>query len=342
MTNLERAIAALEAIHRGRPRRLCGADRITLWQLLKRWDRMLAATAPRRQDDGASGSIRTRGGQRAKGRDLAYSRASAMGIAAHERRNHRQPIGMRSVTLGNTVLPCACPFSLTFYLSGLHTEAYPGIHAGAREMEHHHATKAEVEAEQHAYERGRRGLKDLKREAKRDKSFAAWLDISDAFGAAQAETFRVTGSNNNQGAEYSREFSHVLDREGLNDVEWVNNKPTRAALLELHTFRGQIIEWRNTLKPARKAAQNNPRTVVNNWKASFAPSRKPDPPHPDEVRDEDVGNGDLAGLADDKRQKATDATNAALRRELADAKGMIAALKTEVARLQELLTPSEA
>jgi hypothetical protein len=90
-----------------------------------------------------------------------------------------------------------------------------------------HMTKAEIDAEQDAYDRGRQGLKDLKREAKRDKSFASWLGLSDALGTAQAEAFRVTGSNNNKGAEYARTFTEILDREALNDNDWLN-KPTRA------------------------------------------------------------------------------------------------------------------
>lgn len=199
-----------------------------------------------------------------------------------------------------------------------------------------YATQAEIAAEQDAYDRGRRGLKDLKKEAKKDKTFASWLGLSDAFGTAQAEVFRVTGSNNNMGAEYSRTLKHILDREGLNDEEWIN-KPTRAALLELHMHRGAIITWRDSLTPARRAEQNHPRTVVGNWKKSFAPPRKPDPPHPDEVTEDDVGNGDLAGLGDAKAKKATEQTNDALRRELAEAKRMIASLKAEIARLQALV-----
>jgi hypothetical protein len=199
-----------------------------------------------------------------------------------------------------------------------------------------HVTQAEIAAEQDAYDRGRRGLKDLKKEAKKDKTFASWLGLSDALGTAQAEAHRITGSNNNMGAEYARTFSHILEREGLNDEDWLN-KPTRSALLELHMHRGAIITWRDSLTPPKRAAQNNPRTVISNWKKSFAPPRKPDPPHPDEVTEEDVGNGDLAGLGESKAQKATAKTNDALRRELAEAKGMIAALKAEVARLRALI-----
>jgi hypothetical protein len=199
-----------------------------------------------------------------------------------------------------------------------------------------YATQAEIEADQIAYDRGRRGLKDLRRIAKQDKSFAAWLDLSNALGTAQAEAHRITGSNNNMGAEYARAFSHILEREGLNDEDWLN-KPTRSALLEIHMHRGAIIAWRDSLTPAKRATQNNPRTVVSNWKKSFAPSRKPDPPHPDEVTEDDIGNGDLAGLGDAKAKKATEQTNDALRRELAEAKRMIASLKAEIARLQALV-----
>jgi len=198
-----------------------------------------------------------------------------------------------------------------------------------------HITQTELAAEQADYELARKGLKTLKSEAKKDKTFMAWFGISQGFGRAQGEAFRVTGSNNNQGREYATAFSHILDREGLNDADWLN-KPTRAALLELYAHQGAIIAWRQTLPPHRQADMNNPRTVVANWKKSFAPPRKPDPPHPDEVTDEDVGNGDLAGLAS-KEKKATTQTNEALRRELAEAKGMIIALKAEVARLEALI-----
>jgi hypothetical protein len=66
VTNLERAIAALEASTEIDLAKLCGADRLTLYMLLRRWDRMLAATAPRRRDDAAQerGEVAGHGGKR--------------------------------------------------------------------------------------------------------------------------------------------------------------------------------------------------------------------------------------------------------------------------------------
>lgn len=61
MTNLERAIAALEASSEQDLVRLCGADRLTFLMLLRRWDRLLAATAPRRKDDGGELGLGTSG-----------------------------------------------------------------------------------------------------------------------------------------------------------------------------------------------------------------------------------------------------------------------------------------
>ena len=67
MTNLERAIAALEASTETDLARLCGADRLTgLYLLLRRWNRLLAATAPRRNDADLRGSSPTKSKNRPK------------------------------------------------------------------------------------------------------------------------------------------------------------------------------------------------------------------------------------------------------------------------------------
>ena len=90
-------------------------------------------------------------------------------------------------------------------------------------------TAAEMEQDRSAYDRARVALKGLKRTAKQDKTFAAWADICTALATAQQETFRVTGSNQNQGRVYAEAFNLILKREGLDDQDWLN-KPTRACL----------------------------------------------------------------------------------------------------------------
>jgi hypothetical protein len=196
-------------------------------------------------------------------------------------------------------------------------------------------TAAEMEQERSAYDRARAALKGLKRTVKQDKTYAAWTDICTEIATAQHEVFRITGSNSNMGRVYAETFSRVLKREGLDDNDWLN-KPTRSACIEVATYKAQIDEWRATLSPARRAEMNHPRTVLKNWKASFAPTRKP-PLELHDVEDEDRGNGDLAGLGRAPRKEkpsATEETNTVLREELHQAQLTIAGMREEIVRLQ--------
>jgi hypothetical protein len=129
-----------------------------------------------------------------------------------------------------------------------------------------------------------------------ERSFEAWVGVAKGLMALRVAAMRAAGVNRPQGREYAKSMNELLgEHPKLADEEWLD-KWTRAACLNIAEYEGAIVEWRKSLPPARRAAMNTPRVVWREWMAS---TREPDirkPPRPQVVEDDDIGNGDLAGL----------------------------------------------
>lgn len=131
-----------------------------------------------------------------------------------------------------------------------------------------------------------------KRNLRKVRDFADWLEIMRGYDQARSEAMRLAGTNTPQGAAYREQFAKIDKRERLIDRGDDNGRAWEFPTREDRTYCVKVLEnydapshdprrpsikaWRDRLSPGKRALLNHPKRVWSAYQSDTEPRAERD------------------------------------------------------------------